>query len=422
MNVLQKPTSRRKFLAGTGVMAGSTLLLNKRTRVAFASPSDPSRGDAVVMIFLRFGADGLSFTPPIGAAYDSYRALRPTLHITPDQSLPLDSSSGSGLAFPQGLDGVVGLHPAFRPLYESVWARGQMAIMPASGLPDSESNTRSHFEAQRYIEAGTANTDVRNGWLTRVIEGQSATNPIPAVTTSSSASPFYRGTESFSVTNLANAGLSGFRSSGEAFQAVSALHTGGGFVNQLGSSTLSATAALGAVNSDGGSGYPNTTIGQDLRDVANMLRANIGLVSAQVQSSSSWDHHSEQGTLNGQFNDRTTELNDALFAFCNDLGNALNETTIFVVSEFGRTIDENGSFGTDHGRGGTSFVIGGNIRGGVYGYDYPDVIEDSRENRRALPVLTDYRKAFDEAINQRVGVSGSFPTMGNLPDLGIVRN
>ncbi len=391
------------------------------TRLAFATPSEPSRGDAVVVVFLRFGADGLSLTPPIGAAYDSYRALRPTLHITPDQSLPL-LDSNTNAQFPQGMSGVVGLHPAFQSLYDTVWANGRMAVLPASGLPDNESTTRSHFEAQQYIELGTANLNVGNGWLTRVTDGQAPSAPVPGVTTSSNSPTMYRGsTESFSVTNLSNFGVSGFRSSGDAFQALNTMYDGSSLVSTLGRSTLTAANAISGVTSAGFNEYPDTTLGNDLRDIADLLRANVGLTTALV-STGGWDHHSNQGTLDGQFNDRVTDLGSSLSAFVNDLGPALDETTIFVVSEFGRTIDENANNGTDHGRGGTSFVIGGGVQGGVFGYDYPDVIEDSRENRRAIPVLTDYRKAFDELLNARVGVTGSFPTLGDLPDLGVVRS
>lgn len=420
-HALARTTSRRRFIIGSGALAGSTALLHPRSaRLAFATPNEPSRGDATIVVFLRFGADGLSLTPPISSAFDSYRDLRPTLHITPDQALPLDSSNPNA-QFPQGLSGVVGLHPALRGLYDGVWAAGQMAVLPASGMPDSESTTRSHFEAQEHVELGTANRSVRSGWLTRVTNGQAPSAPIPGVSTSSGAPTMYRGlAESFSVTNLANVGVDGFRRSDEATEALTAMYEGDGLMNTLGRSTLGATRALGAVDASGGTGYPNTTFGGDMRDIANLLRSNVGLTTALV-SIGGWDHHSEQGTLDGQFNDRARDLGDGLTAFVNDLGPAMNETTIYVVSEFGRTIDENSARGTDHGRGGTSFVIGGNVQGGVFGYDYPDVIADSNENRRALPVLTDYRKAFDEVLRARVGVGGSFPTLGALPDLGLLR-
>lgn len=423
MNVLEKPTTRRRFLAGTGAAAAATVIANTgSTQLAFATPQNPGTGDALVVIFLRFGADGLSHTPPIGAAFDSYRSLRPTLHIRPDQALPLDSSN-SNAAFPQGLSGVVGLHPALRGLYDSVWASGNMAVLPASGMPDSESATRSHFTAQYNMEIGTASSDVRTGWLTRLNNGQGAAGVVPGAAAMSESPALYRGSlDALSVPRLNNFGISGFPNRNDAFEALNLLHQGAGQINQVGRATLTAADALRSVNADGGSGYPDTGFGGDMRDIANLLRSNVGLVTATVNLGG-WDHHSEQGTLNGDFNRLTTELNDGLVAFINDLGTAaMNETTIVVMTEFGRTIDENGDAGTDHGRGGTSFVIGGGIQGGVFGYDFPDVIADSDDNRRALPVLTDCRKAFDEVVRGRVGVAGSFPTLGNtLPDLGLLR-
>ncbi len=422
MNILEKPTSRRRFLAGAGTAAATTVVLNTATtRMAFATPQDPSRGDALVVVYLRFGADGLSHTPPIGAAFDSYRALRPTIHITPDQALPLDDSNRNA-RFPQGMSGVLGLHPSLRGLYDTVWASGNMAVLPATGMPDSESRTRSHFTAQYNMEIGTASADVRTGWLTRITNGQPASGVVPGVAAMSGRPTLYRGSLSaVSVPNLSNFGVDGFPNRGDALEALTLMHQGSGQINQVGRTTLAAASALATADSDGGSGYPDTGFGNDLRDVDNVLRSNVGLTTATV-SIGGWDNHSNQGTIGGQFDEQTIELNDGLTAFVNDLGPALNETTIMVISEFGRTIGENSSAGTDHGRGGTAFIIGGGIQGGVYGYDYPDVIEDSSANRRALPVLTDYRKAFDEVAQARIGVTGSFPTLGNdLPDLGLVR-
>ncbi len=423
MNVLEKPTTRRRFLAGTGVAAAATIAASSTTtQLAFATPQNPSTGDAMIVVFLRFGADGLSHAPPIGAAFDSYRSLRPTIHIRPDQALPLDSSN-TNAAFPQGLSGVVGLHPALRGLYDTVWRSGNMAVLPASGMPDAESRSRSHFLAQYNMEIGTASTDVRTGWLTRLNNAQDASGVVPGAATMSDSPALYRGSlDALSVPRLNNFGVSGFPNRSDAFEALNLLHRGPGQLNQVGRATLTAADALRSVDASGGSGYPDTRFGDDMRDVANLLRSNVGLITATVNLSG-WDHHSGQGTLAGEFNRLTTELNDGLVAFISDLGPAgMNETTIVIMTEFGRTIDENGDQGTDHGRGGTSFVIGGGIQGGVFGYDYPDVIADSDDNRRALPVLTDYRKAFDEVVRGRVGVSGSFPTLGNqLPDLGLLR-
>ena len=337
MSIVDLKTSRRRFLAGSGVAAASTVALNvRKPRLAFATPGDPSRGDAIVVVYLRFGADGLSMAPPIGSAYDSYRALRPTEFITPDQALPLDSSNPNA-AFPQGLSGTIGLHPKFTGLYNSVWASGQLAVLPASGMPDHESDSRSHFQAQWNMEIGAANPDIRSGWLTRVMAGQAPSAPVGGVTTTSSAPTIFRGSvDSFSVANLSSFGLAGFRNTDAAVGAINLLHQGSPQINQLGRATLSGASALGAVDSGGGSGYPAGNFGADLRDVANILRADVGLTTALIDFPAGWDYHSNQGTLGGRFDNQIVGLDAGLTAFIADLGDAFNETTIMVISEFGR--------------------------------------------------------------------------------------
>lgn len=417
-NCTRGVTSRRRFLAGTGAcVAGAAALGSQVPRLAFASPTDPNRGDAVVVIFLRGAADGLSLTPPIAAAFDSYRAIRPTIHLTPDRVRPLDSSNPNA-SFPQGLDGVVGLHPNLNGLFDSVWLDGKMAVMPASGMPDNESRTRSHFEAQRFAEYGTANFAVRSGWLARVIAGQAPSGVAPGVGKDGGNQAIFRGAlNAFAVPRVSRFGVDGFRRRDDAFAALNGMYTGGGLINQIGNSTLDAVAAIGGVNTDSNVNYPNSSLGRHLQEVAALLRSNVGLITAIVNTGN-WDHHNEQIP---RFDDRSRELGDALTAFVTDLGPALDETLIYVVSEFGRTIDENGNGGTDHGRGGTSFLIGGGVRGGVYGRDYPDEIVDTRENRRALPVLTDFRQALNETLVSRVGVDGVFPTLQPAPALGVSR-
>ncbi len=411
-------TSRRRFLAGSGAcVAGGAALGTLVPSLAFASPSDPSRGDAVVVVFLRGAADGLSLTPPIGAAFDSYRRLRPTIHLTPNRVRALDSSNPN-VVFPQGLDGVVGIHPNLNGLFDTVWQSGNMAVMPASGMPDNESTTRSHFEAQRFAEYGSANFSVRSGWLARVIAGQPPSGIAPGISKSGGSQAIFRGTlDALSVPTVSRFGVDGFRRRDDAQSVLASMYAGAGLINQVGTSTLEAVTAVGSVNTDSATAYPNTSLGRHLREIAALLRADIGLTTAIVNSGN-WDHHDNQ--IN-RFDERSRELGDALTAFVTDLGPALNETLIYVVSEFGRTIDENGNGGTDHGRGGTSFLIGGGVQGGVYGHDYPDEIVDTRENRRALPVLTDFRQALNEALVQRVGVNGAFPTLRDAPTLGVVR-
>lgn len=422
--VLPSRSPRRAFLKGAVCTAGAAASVALAPRFAFASPSDPNRGDAVVVVFLRGGADGLSMAPPSGAAFDSYRSIRPTIALTPDQTLPLDDSNPNA-AFPQGMSGVVGLHPALQPLHDTVWATGQMAVIPAVGLPDGESRTRSHFEAQNFWDRGSASGSVTSGWLARTISAQPASGPVSGVNMSSNSSELFRGaTAAFSIDNLNNFGINGFRDRGRATSALQSMYTGSGLINQTGRSTVSVTGMLDALSTEGGVPYPSGGFGRDLEQVAVMLKANIGLVTANIDLGG-WDHHGELGSPGdpaGRFHRKAQELAAGLAAFITDLGpEGLAETTIVVISEFGRTIDENSSAGTDHGRGGTMFVIGGGVQGGVFGNDYPTVIEDSNANRRALPVLTDFRQPLTEVLASRVGVANVYPTFTPGTGLGVAR-
>lgn len=415
------PTNRRSFLRKSLCAAGAATALAMKPQYAFATPSNPGAGDALVVVFLRGGADGLSMTPPIGAAFDTYASIRPTIAITPGQALPLDSSNTNAV-FPQGLDGIVGMHPALMPLYESVWANGQMAVLPASGLPDGESRSRSHFEAQRFWERGSASNSIRSGFLARLEAALNAPGPVAGVATDSNTNEILRGSRhGFNVSNLDGFGVNGFRNRTRAETALNSMYTGTGLVNTEGAATLNVASMLQALSTDG-TNFPNTGIGRDLRDVAVMLKANIGLVSAVVNMGG-WDHHDELGTpTSGRFFDRVTQLAQGLRAFIDDLGpDGLAETTIAVISEFGRTVDENGNGGTDHGRAGTMFLIGGGVQGGVFGDDYPDVVEQDPNNRRAFRVMTDYRQGLEEIMATRIGVSGIFPTKQPGTTLGVAR-
>ena len=171
---------RRSFLRAAGLAAGGAAIATGGARVALGTPGNPTSGDALVVIFLRGAADGLSFTPAIGSSYGSYAANRPTLRVTQNDSLALDSSNPNAV-FPQGLDGVIGLHPAFRPLFDTVWASGNMAVVPGCGMPDSESNSRSHFIAEEQMQRGAAGNALNTGFLARFESAHGAAGSIGPV-------------------------------------------------------------------------------------------------------------------------------------------------------------------------------------------------------------------------------------------------
>lgn len=419
-------TSRRSFLAasGVGLAAASTVAVTGLgTRLALAAPNDQG-GDAIVVVFLRGGADGLSMAPPYG--YSSYRQLRPTIAVSPPGTaggaLPL-TGDNPNVVFPTGLDGVVGLHPAMKPLYDALWPQGRLAVIPAAGLPASESASRSHFSATRYVETGSASGAVGGGWLGRMVNQGAPGATIPAVDTSTRSGLLDGGSGAIAIPRLSSFGLNGFRNRDRAEAALRNLYSGPDSVSAKGTSVLNVVDQIDAIDTSARPGYPDTGLGRTFNELAILLGGNFGIRGAAIDFGG-WDHHSNHGPVgNGRFHDKATELAGALAAFANDT-NGLQGITVVVITEFGRTTNENGNRGTDHGRAATHLAMGAGVQGGVFGDDYPDEISSTAQPRRALPVVTDYRKPLAEIVTKRGGVGDLgvvFPTYQHGGDLGLAR-
>lgn len=402
-------TTRRAFLGAT-VATGAVTALG--SRVALADPANPGRGDAVVQIYLRGGADVLSILPP--TSYGSYYDYRQRGDA--DVSVPAGQALGTGHP-------VFGFHPAMAPLM-GAWNAGQLAIVPAAGLHSSLSTSRSHFHAQDVME-GAGQT--RSGWLGRHLTSSGGNGPVAAasldrrVHLSLASGP--SGTLSFQ--SIRNFGLYGYENGTDAAASLGTMYPSGSGVGLLqdGASTLSALGAVSGVDFNAfpaQATYPNSTLARRLAEIGQLLRSGVGIRGATVDSGG-WDVHGQMGTVaNGTQRNLIADLAGSLAAFMADLGSMAGEVTVVVLSEFGRTINVNGSGGTDHGRGGIMMVLGNNVNGGVHG-DFPDRIEEGPEGD--LAVVTDYRRVLSEVIERRLDNGGSlgqiFPGYSYPGALGI---
>ncbi len=421
--------TRRKFITVSSIGAAG-LVTGLGTRLAIAAPGQPASGDAVVVLFLRGGADGLNHAPPFDDS--RYQDIRPTIAIPPPNqnggALPLTNASANGnVAFPTGLEGAVGLHPAFAPIHETLWAQGRLAVIPAAGLPDSESTNRSHFEASEYVARGSASNAVGGGFLGRMLNVLNPAAIVGGINMSEQVFPLDGAANAAKIDDLGNFGLTGFRNVGDARAAIRILNSGTDSVSTAGNEVLDVVDQIQALDGERRPGYPNTSLGRKLSELSTLFGANLGVHAATVDIGG-WDTHNGQGGVgdeNGRLYRRTTEVADAVRAFADDT-DQLDEITVVIGTEFGRQVQENGDRGTDHGRGATWLAMGAGIQGGVFGDDYPDqiVYQPSGPRINALPVLTDYRKVLADIMVNRVGINDLgtvFPTYAADGALGLSR-
>lgn len=425
--------SRRRFLVGAGASAAGALALpSVWPRYAFATPGSPASGDALVVVFLRGGADGLTLVPPFSDT-TGYQALRGA-GTAGSVAVPAPNASNPAAA----LDLQVtksghsfGLHPAMSGL-KAVWDAGDLAIVHAAGLPTGESSSRSHFEATDYWERASASQSVGNGWLARYLTAAGIGGALPAIAYDSGVPVSLRGNKgSMTMSSIEGFNVDGFWNAELGNDALHHVYRTGTIdpLVQQGADTLSAVALVEAANplqhDTRGSLYPTTGpgrgLGQGLREVACLLRANIGLRVACVDLDG-WDHHDGMGSPAGGLTaDYARGLSDALRAFHQDLGSLMNEVTVVTMSEFGRTISLNGSGGTDHGRGSAMFVMGGAVNGGLYG-NYPSgPLDDGPDGD--LEVQNDFRRVLAEIVTKRMGgatTAAVFPGYTHPGDLGLL--
>jgi uncharacterized protein (DUF1501 family) len=408
--------TRRNFLTYSAA-GGAGLALGGTTRLALGDPNDPATGDVLVCVFLRGGADGLSLVAPYGDP--DYATIRPRIAVPPP-------SQANGAL---DLNGFFGMHPAMTDLFSSAWANGHLAVVNAVGLPASESDTRSHFEAQDYWERSSANPSVRSGWLGRHLATSGASGAAAGIGLRSSLPVSLKGFNgAISVRSIGGFRIDGFPSSDLASvqtQLNRMYAAAPGLFGEVGRGALTATSLVaqaggGRFPPQNGAVYPRTGLGTDLRSVGELIRAQVGLRAAAIDVGG-WDMHDDMGTVaSGPMADRARQLSQGLAAFYTDMGAAMSEVTVVTMSEFGRTVKENGSNGTDHGRGSCMFVMGGGIKGGVYG-PWPGVVENADPDRD-LSVTTDFRTVLSEVVRKRLdnpNAAQVFPGYTPVAPLGV---
>jgi uncharacterized protein (DUF1501 family) len=356
------------------------------TQLAFAA-TPAYAGDVFVLLSLRGGFDGLSAVVPHGDP--AYYAARP------------------GIAVPKarliGGDAYFGLNPGLAPLLP-LWKARSLAAVQAVGQP---APNRSHFAAMEELERAAPGTSLRTGWLDRMLGGLGASDPMHAVSLGSAmpARVLAGPAPDLGLTAIDRFRLAGEDPSRPMAATMAALYDGA--PPALARTTAQVTSALATTRTVPASAatYPDTDLGAALRDVARLVKADVGLMTACVDSGD-WDMHENLGTATAgrRMYDHLHDLASALAVFAADLGPAFARVTLVTISEFGRRVAQNGSGGLDHGYGNAMFVLGGGVRGGrVYGR-WPG-LAPARLRDGDLAVTTDYRAVIAEILRARCGVT-----------------
>lgn len=378
----------------------------------------PDGRDTLVVVFLRGGADGLNVVPPY--VEDDYHRRRPSLRLRTPKESPASART-------LDLDGFFGLNPALAGIYP-LYRDGKMAVVQAVGSADQ---TRSHFEAMSAMERGLPRLGpgaaTANGWLARYLNhtAQEGDSPLRAVAIGDLMPDSLRG----GLSAMALPDLGAFRLRGDRSfrdRLAQAYDSGNDAITTAGRETLRVLDTLNRLDYAGyrptaPADYPASDLGNALKQVAFLLKAEVGLEVAFLDKGG-WDTHVAQGSTSGWLSSLLQDVGDSLAAFTADIGPRLGNTTVVVMTEFGRRVYENSGLGTDHGRASCMFVMGGSTRGGkVYG-DWPTLADDQLEGTGDLRVTTDYRDVLGEVLSRRMGLDDLgevFPGLKHRP-LGLL--
>jgi len=407
--------SRRYFLKGGGIALVGMSAMPAFLQRAAAATAMPNKKQLVVL-FQRGAADGLNIIVPFSEP--NYYRLRPTIAIPQPRRGVADAAID--------LDGYFGLHPSLAPL-EALFRKDQLAIVHAAGSPDP---TRSHFDAQDFMESGTPGVKAtEDGWLNRAMEAAPEENasPFRAVAMGPNLPRMLHGSASaialpdlrqFKVMPQSPGMAATVQGGFEAMYAQTVDHA----LHGTGTETFEAIDMLRKVDPskyapENGAQYPTSRLGQSLQQIGQLLKANIG-VEVLFVDCGGWDNHVNEGGVQGQLSNLLKDLGQGLAGFHQDMGDRMQDIVVVTMSEFGRTAKENGNRGTDHGHANCMFVMGGDVKGGrVYGA-WPGLADHQLNEGRDLALTTDFRLVLGEVLSKHSGVldlNAVFPGFENNP-------
>jgi len=395
-------------LASVGVGLSAPGFLER----ALSQTGKSGRRKTLIAIFQRGAVDGLNVVVPYGES--PYYDLRPSI------SIPKPGATDGAI----DLDGFFGLHPSLSP-FKHLFDSQRLAIIHASGSPNS---TRSHFDAQDYMESGTPGVkSTSDGWLNRYLQAkkESERSLFRAVSMTQTTPRVLQGrAPTISMSNLNDFAIRAGKSSSDlqgGFEAIYARETNDRLAD-MGRETFEAVNYLKKVNPAqykpaNGAEYPRTPFGNSLLQIAQLIKAGVGLEIAFTDIGG-WDTHVNEGNSSGQLGNLLQQFGAGISALYRDLGQQMDDVVILTMSEFGRTARENGNRGTDHGHANAMFVLGNSVRGGnVYG-KWPGLKNDQLNEGRDLALTTDFRDVFGEIAARHLGaanVQSIFPGYNLTP-------
>jgi len=398
---------RRFFLKSSGLaLVAGGLLPNVFVKMANAATTKGKK--VLVAVFQRGAVDGLNVVVPYGE--NEYYAARSSIAIP-------RPGSGEGAAL--DLDGFFGAHPSLASLMPYFKDRSA-AFVHAVGSPDA---TRSHFDAQDFMESGTPGVkSTEDGFLSRALVGKktAASSPLRAVALSPALPRILSGTAgAVSMTNVAQFGIRGGAESGQLTASFESMYAeavsgalGGTAKESFEAARILKSADPQKLQPENGAMYPNGPLANALRQIAQLIKSDVGLEVAFADVGG-WDTPAGEGGTQGQLANNLRQFSDSIAAFARDLGSRMGDVVLVTMSEFGRTVRENGNRGTDHGHANFMLVVGGGVKGGkVYG-KWPGLSSQQLYENRDLAITTDFRDVFGELLTKQLGVTSLkavFPT------------